>query len=63
MLVTALHDLRSLYDDLRSAAWQAGRGEFTVPELTAAWLDLYVRPRFTVPGVVTSDGTQERSAA
>jgi hypothetical protein len=63
MMVTALKELHGLYGEIRSAAWQVGRGDFTVPELTAAWLDLYVAPRFTVPGVVAGDDAQERNVA
>jgi hypothetical protein len=51
-LVTALHELRALYDELRSAAWRKGEREFTPKQVTAAWLDLHVRPRFAVPAMV-----------
>jgi len=52
MLANALRDLRSLHDELRSKTWRAGTSAFTVPELTATWLDIYIRPRFAVPVIV-----------
>jgi len=61
-LAETLKELRGLYDELRSAAWRAGRGDFTVPELTVAWLDISARPRFTLPGVVASDDEQRAVA-
>lgn len=59
MMVTALHELRALYDEVRSAAWQRGERDVTVPELTVAWLDLNVRPRFTVPTLVEAAVVEE----
>jgi hypothetical protein len=59
MMVTALRELRVLYDEIHSAAWRRGEREVTVPELTAAWLDLNVRPRFAVPTVVEATAVSE----
>jgi hypothetical protein len=52
MMVTALHELRALYNEVHSAAWQRGEREVTVPELAVTWLDLNVRPRFAVPTLI-----------
>jgi hypothetical protein len=62
MMVTALTELRALHDELRSAAWQAGRGDYTKPQMTAAWLDLHIRPRFALPRLVEVRA-EEREAA
>lgn len=62
MMVTALHELRVLHDELRSAAWREGRGDWTVPQMTAAWLDINIRPRFALPRLVETR-TEERRAA
>ena len=50
-LVTALHGLRVLYTDLRSAAWREGR-EFTATEVTETWLDFVARPCFEAPRIL-----------
>jgi hypothetical protein len=62
MMVTVLQELRGLYDELRSAAWRAGRGDFTAPQITAAWLDLHIRPRFALPQLVETE-VEGRKAA
>jgi hypothetical protein len=62
MMVTALEEMKRLYGESRSAAWRRGDGEFTIPQLTAAWLDLEVRPRFTVP-VIIDDAIHGESVA
>jgi len=59
MMVTTLCELRSLYSEVHSAAWRRGEREVTIPELTVAWLDLNVRPRFTVPTLVEATAVSE----